>query len=373
MQLTFSAQYSATQGRSDGYIAASSPGPIEAIHRPKGLSPAQAFEPIAIGRNASRDWLRARQMELGELLSPFKKNYIEKMFKQHAVTNAQRGIAGLPLADEPGAARYAIVGDFGDGSENERRVLSQIKASNPRALLTVGDNVYPTGRERDWVRGWDKSGYATFAATTPVHPALGNHDHYNRDLSPYFKRFSHLDGKAYYSWKDGAAEFFALDTEQFLNGSSAQGKWLDSALGSSTAPWKIVYMHRPPYSSAGVESGVQTGLRESLGPVLAKHGVKLVISGHEHSYERSHAQDGVTFITTGGGGATLRPFRVAQPEWSAFRNAVHGFVTLDISDSSVIVRARDDAGKVFDTVRIPRSATAQARAGVASAATSPAQ
>ena len=338
---------------SDALVAASTARRRRAIRAPAGIDPTIPYEPIIMGLDARHDWLTAKRIELGSIFEPIKDARLWLLKLANGATpNRADGTPGAPLPDEPGAQRFAVIGDFGEGSPEELRIAAQVKAMHPDRVLTLGDNVYPTGRERDWQRGFDPPElFGTMVKTTPFMPSLGNHDYYNYDLRPYFNRFPHLQGRPYYTWSSGNAQFFVLDTEQRLDGGSTQLAWLGAQLAQSTAGVKIVYLHRPPYSSAGAET--PPAWRDALHRVLAAHGVQLVIAGHEHSYERSHAIDGVTYIVSGGGGAKVYPFRAAQPAWSAYRTMRHHYLQLLIGHGRIVVRAVDQNGDTVDTVAIP--------------------
>ena len=86
--------------------------------------------------------------------------------------------------------------------------------------------------------------------------------------------------------------------------------WLSADLAATTQPWRIVFFHRPSYSSGFHGSDPQ--LQQAFGPIFEQRGVQLVINGHEHNYERlvpwrETGPQAVTYVVTGGGGAALRP------------------------------------------------------------------
>ena len=90
--------------------------------------------------------------------------------------------------------------------------------------------------------------------------------------------------------------------------------WLESDLAATAQPWKIAVFHRSPYSAGG-EHGSDLVVRGAFGPMFEQYGVQLVISAHEHIYERafpirtSSNGQAVTYIVTGGGGGPRVPRR----------------------------------------------------------------
>jgi hypothetical protein len=85
-------------------------------------------------------------------------------------------------------------------------------------------------------------------------PALGNHDWYTPGAQPYFDYFTLPGNERYYAVRRGPIEFFILDTDPHepdgYGVDSAQARWLQQQLAASDAPWKIVVLHYPPYSSS---------------------------------------------------------------------------------------------------------------------------
>ena len=93
--------------------------------------------------------------------------------------------------------------------------------------------------------------------------------------------------------------FFALDSDprepHGRSIHSEQARWLRERLASSTATWKIVYMHHPPYSS-----GSHGSVEEMQWP-YQEWGATAVLAGHDHVYERI-VRDGFPYFVNGLGG-----------------------------------------------------------------------
>jgi 3',5'-cyclic AMP phosphodiesterase CpdA len=96
--------------------------------------------------------------------------------------------------------------------------------------------------------------------------------------------------------------FFALDSNYM---DKQQLEWLEKELQASGADWKICFFHHPLYSS-GKKHGPSEELRTALEPVLVKHGVDLVLQGHEHFYERIEPQNGIHYFISGSAGQLRR-------------------------------------------------------------------
>ena len=107
--------------------------------------------------------------------------------------------------------------------------------------------------------------------------------------------------------------FVALDTERAFTagrGARRSSRGSTADLAATTQPWKVAFFHKPPYSSGG-EHGSNLDVREAFGPLFERHGVQLVLSAHEHDYERlvpwrestDLSRQAVIYFVSGGGGA----------------------------------------------------------------------
>lgn len=335
--------------------------------RPPGLSPEQPYEPEVDGRAPRAiDWVPSAAIRVWYGLPV--SDWLHGATSRKDNTQPKRvfGIPGARSEVPAGATRVAVIGDFGEGTPSQTRIARQMAAWQPERVATVGDNVYPVGREADWKAHYDAIYDPKVLPPSKWQPALGNHDYYSGDLRPYFKRFPQLQGRAYYDWAVGSAQFFVVDSEQRTDPASAQYRWLEGALAASKAPLKIVQLHRPIYSTS--ENLWAQRMRGSLGPLFARHGVDLVLQGHEHGYERSKAIDGVTYVVTGGGGAQSTEKLGTLPDRSVVRSGAYHWLQLALDGTRLIVNAVDDYGRHLDGfVLNARSASAarEAANGVA--------
>jgi hypothetical protein len=274
------------------------------------------------------------------------------------------GTPGAPVAnDPPGAWKFSAIGDYGAGTDAEAKVARNVDAGHPELIVTVGDNVYPTGRWQDYVKNFDPY-FGDIARRIPFMPSMGNHDLYRDDATPYFAHFAQLKGLPYYTFEHKDAQFWAIDGDEDMRPGSPQYTWLDHELAASTSRWKVVYLHYPLWATGGAEEF--TELREALQPLMVKYGVQLCITGHEHTYERNQAIDGVTNILTGGAGQQVWDFLKPREPYTAFRAPVNHHVEFSVGHDAIVVRTIDAGGKLIDTATIPWHGPAQAAAGAAS-------
>jgi predicted MPP superfamily phosphohydrolase len=243
--------------------------------------------------------------------------------------------------------RFLAFGDSGGGGSDQFALLEQMYTVPYDLMIHTGDLAYDSGTISQ-VEDTVFSVYADLFRNIPFFPASGNHDYGTMQGAPFRDVFDLPGNEKWYSYDYGHVHFVALDTEADY---STQMTWLEQDLASTTLPWKIVYMHRPPYSSG--THGSDTTLRNKLQPVVARYGVQLVLAGHDHDYERMNPQDGVAYVVTGGGGIGTRS--VGRSSFTAFAEDVIHFVYVDVGVDELVLHAIDATGREFDSMVVPRA------------------
>lgn len=224
--------------------------------------------------------------------------------------------AGFASPQEPASIVFAAIGDYGSNDSNELDVSNLVKSWNPEFIITLGDNNYADGEAstidasigkyyREFIYPY-RGTYGGGAGTNKFWPCIGNRDWDNQTgpkLQPYLDYFTLPNNERYYDFVRGPVHFFALDSDadepDGITSTSTQAQWLRNKLAASTAPWKIVYFHHPPYSS-------RTSWPNLQWPFPA-WGANAVLAGHAHVYERV-MKDGIPFITNGLGGDSTGSF-----------------------------------------------------------------
>jgi acid phosphatase len=259
----------------------------------------------------------------------------------------------LALAGTAGAAnRILAVGDFGVGGESERATgaaMKRFEATHPASyLVTLGDNDYTKGRA--FAANWQEAFGWLPAAGVKVAGTLGNHD-YEAGQSRAELAALGMPGP-YYTRKVANAQLFLLDSEMIDD--PAQTAWLAQALEASKAAWKIAVFHHPPYS-CGFHSGNDDVVAQWV-PLFERYGVQLVLSGHEHSYQRFRARRGVTYVVHGGGGAVLYPPTSCPSDHPKrlFSRMGFGFLSVYAGKRRLKVTAIDRQGRSVNSVTLTR-------------------
>lgn len=260
---------------------------------------------------------------------------------------------------EDSSFAFAVIGDSGRGRKNQLAVAALLERLKPDLILHTGDVVYPSGEERHYDRRFFVP-YGRLLKEVPIFPVLGNHDLEKGNGAAYLDNF-HLprnDPRStgrYYSFEWGNAHFVALNSELYHGDDSSspeeQKAWLERDLRETRRPWKIAYFHRPIYSSSKHGSGER--IREDLEPILVRHEVDLVFSGHDHAYERTVPIGGVTYVVSGGGGKGLYP--AGRSEWTAFSKSTHHAVLVRIDGKRLSLEAVEPDGAAIDCADLVRT------------------
>lgn len=262
---------------------------------------------------------------------------------------SRAGFRTAPPVDSTARVRFLAFGDSGGGGDVQRALAEHMLDYPFDLIVHTGDIAYDNGTLAEFEANVFGV-YANLFRSVPFFPSAGNHEYNNSATAAPFRSvfsFPGTTGESWYSYDWGPVHFAVLDTEADYD---TQMAWLDDDLASSTKPWKIVYLHRPPYSSG--EHGSDTGLRTKLAPITEARHVQLVLAGHDHDYERMVPQNGVYHVVTGGGGKGTRP--VGKSAFTAHSADVIHFVYGEIERDQLTLHVIDATGTEFDQVVIPR-------------------
>src|ERR1041385_1946064 len=202
----------------------------------------------------------------------------------------------LPIKD--GSVKFAVIGDTGSGSARQRDVgdlMVKYHALFPfEFVLRMGDNMYGGEAPQDFEKKFAEPYKALLDQKVKFYATLGNHD---QALQGNYQNFN-MNGKEYYRFTKGKIAFYSLNSNYM---DKKQVQWLEDELGRETAEWKVMFFHHPPYSSAK-KHGSDGQLREVVEPIFLKYGVDVVLTGHDHVYERIKPQKGIYYFVSGAGG-----------------------------------------------------------------------
>ena len=227
-------------------------------------------------------------------------------------------IIGQPT-DCQTVTRFAVIGDFGDAGPAEADVAAMVHSWDVDFIVTTGDNNYPNGETQTidqnigqyyqaYIHPY-QGDYGLGATKNRFFPALGNHDWNQGHIQPYLDYFTLPGNERYYDFEEGPVHIFVLDSDSKepdgRDSDSIQAGWLEEQLETAKAPWKLVFLHHPPFSSS------RRGENKEVQWPFVSWGVDAVIAGHDHLYERLQ-REGIPFIVNGLGGR----YTVTNPIYS---------------------------------------------------------
>ena len=222
----------------------------------------------------------------------------QKGAAQTAPASAPANAPALTLPMREGSVKFMAVGDTGRGNRQQNE-LAQVMFEYRRAfpfefVLLMGDNIYYQESAEDMKTKFENVYRPLLDGGVKFYASLGNHDESNQRFYAPFN----MNGEEYYRIEKGGVSFYALNSTYM---DKRQLEWLEKELAKDAAKWKIAFFHHPPYSS-GKRHGSETEIRDALEPLFLKYSVDVVLTGHEHFYERIKPQKGIYYFVTGAGG-----------------------------------------------------------------------
>ncbi len=263
---------------------------------------------------------------------------------------------GAPSHTEPYVAfpatprpwlRLAVAGDVGNSGTRldatADRMSKIAEESAYDALLLLGDNVYPDG-DPDRL---PETVFEPFAGVldrgAELLAVLGNHD----------VRAGHGDaqrsalGMPGRWWSQDLGQVLVVGIDSNEPGNAQQLEFLEDSLARSDEEWKIVALHHPPYSAG--RHGSSEEVRRAFAHLFERYGVQLVLSGHDHDYQRSKPINGVTYVVSGAASGTRR---TGEASFTAVSWSWHHFLDVTVFADRLVLRAVNQDGLVADEAEI---------------------
>ena len=211
-------------------------------------------------------------------------------------------------------------------------------------ILVAGDLAYPDGTAADFARCYDPSWGRHKDRTWPV---PGNHEYETEGAAAYFDYWADGVGdpaEGWYAFDLGAWRIISLNSNcEEIGGCGAespQGAWLREELESHERGCTLAYWHHPRWSS-GVEHG-SSAATDAFWRLLHRAGADLVLTAHDHEYERfvpmdetgAADPDGMVEFVVGTGGRSLYEFAEILPTSAVHDSSTFGVLQLTLSPDS---------------------------------------
>ncbi len=281
-------------------------------------------------------------------------------------------------APAPGPATFdaifladtGLVGRSDGLATGTQQVIDEVRKMQPLVVLGGGDYTYfdtdkRYGTYENAIDAWFNQ-MQPVGSAAPLMLTYGNHEfELDGGTKPWAQRLPMLPGDdslRYYSFDVGDVHFISLFAASDKTGvDTTQLAWLENDMNAAQARgmrWIVPYFHVVMFGD-GDNHDANTMVRDDLGPVFERHGVKLVLFAHDQAYERSYpltdvpnsnrptsssltcytAQDGVVYVKISPAGkqsnisGVFSPFKTnPAPGWTAVRdNTMHHFGRLRVS------------------------------------------
>ena len=245
-------------------------------------------------------------------------------------------------------------GDIAEAGGHQQLTSDRVLELDPDRVLLLGDNQYRNGALTEFRRFYGPT-WGRFKART--RPVPGNHEYETPRAAGYFKYFGRAarpKGRSYYSFDLGGWHLIALNSGGDHGPGSAQERWLRADLVATAKRCILAYWHFPRFSS-----GAHQGNWGSVGTFwndLYDARADVVLSAHEHSYERFARQtpwakanrQGIRQFVVGTGGADLLGFGARKPNSQRRIGDAHGVLELVLHPASYEWRFVSESGTVLD-------------------------
>jgi len=231
----------------------------------------------------------------------------------------------------------AFLGDYGEAGSNEQAVVNLVNSWNPDYVITLGDNNYFADTLANYASQADYDAaamasydenigqyFGDYMAEGRFFPAMGNHEvdidtngghpmgyFYEDYFADVVPGTSSGNQRYYNTYVGDDVELFALSSDPREPDGRSMGSdqylWMEEQMQNSTARFRLVIMHHPPYSSGS------HGSTPDMQWDYNNLGMDMVLAGHDHDYERLES-DGIPYIVDGTGGKSLYSFVNIVPE-----------------------------------------------------------
>ncbi|RKP21335.1 Metallo-dependent phosphatase [Rozella allomycis CSF55] len=237
------------------------------------------------------------------------------------------------------------------------KICRLLSSKKPNVIIHGGDSIQDYWKMHQWSTDY----YSPILHASkdlfkiPWAMVLGNHEATSSFVPPY-----HHENR-WYSFSQRNAYFIVLDSNR--QSDKRQYEWFIQEISSITfkkATFRVVIVHIPPFIEYWEPEAWNRGesewnriLREKYVPLFVKSRVDIVLSGHQHNYQRGK-RNGVTYFIAGGAGGDLDTQKVH--DWNMYEKTLldHHFLILDIYANKLTITTYDINNRIVDEVKIEK-------------------
>ena len=250
----------------------------------------------------------------------------------------------------PSSGSVVLVGagDISRCDNNNDEATAKLLDGISGTVFTAGDNAYDSGTYTEYLNCYDPTWGRHKSRTKP---SPGNHDYQTSGAAGYFQYFNNVP--SYYAYNLGAWRIYSLSSEIDVSASGPQATWLQSDLAANPKQCVLAYWHKPRWSSGSTHGS--TSAMQAIWQILYNAGADVVISAHEHNYERfaqmnatgSTVSQGLREFVVGTGGASHYGFGSALSSSEVRNSSTSGVLKLTLSSSGYSWQFVPVAGSTF--------------------------
>jgi hypothetical protein len=272
-----------------------------------------------------------------------------------ATSEGKSGTSALTVTSPTGGTAVLLAaGDIASCSWSSDEATATLLDGLTGTVATLGDNAYPSGTSSEFTNCYDPTWGRHKARTRP---SPGNHEYNTPGATGYYGYFGTTagpSGRGYYSYNLGDWHIISLNSNVPMSAGSAQEQWLRADLAASTKRCTLAYWHHPRFSSGTTHGNFSAA--QPVWQALYDFNADVVLSGHEHNYERfapqtptgaADAARGIREFVVGTGGANHYTGHNAIPNSEVFNGSTYGVLKLTLSATSYSWQFVPVAGQSF--------------------------
>jgi len=246
---------------------------------------------------------------------------------------------------------FGVLGDNRTRPDEFKKVVAEIIKHDMDFVIHTGDLLTKGTKLDEWYSQWFTPG-RPLLEKAPVIIAWGNHEHpwdEKSYLNVFYPDRSQFKSKGYFSFQNGNVLFIHINTYEPFKPGTEQYVWLEEKLKTCKLPFIVAALHVAAFTGAGhTKGGDVKDVRKFVVPLLGKYNVSLVVSGHDHVYDRSKYAE-TTYVISGGAGAPLYDPKTYLNPFSVKAKKSLNYMIFSPSVSNITANAYDIEGNVIDS------------------------
>ena len=258
--------------------------------------------------------------------------------------------------DEHNQIRLGLIGDSQLGVGQFKRLLKQLRRHQPMGFIHLGDMVQHAHHLRDWQTLLFAPLWSVLFKDRLI-PSIftsGNHDWFAKRPNFYL----HDRERTFFALTIAECKLIVLDSERQVQDQVA---FLEEELANSQKhAFRIVIIHVPPWIEFWSRKDWMRGdktwplwVRRHVTPLLKKYNVDILISGHQHNYQRGY-RDGMVHVISGGGGGLLDRERVEEYGMYKVTKIAHHYMVMTLSRKRITLSAYSDTNVELDSITLEK-------------------